>query len=120
MVSVLWRESSTGTSSKNNGDIEADPDTRNGGSILHSTTLAAGESVTFPFAICWHFPNSNQSQGVENACATSCDYSSEPAPLRRPFYAPQWNGAGAVALHVAKNYQVLREKTRHFAHALWK
>ncbi|MBW3637332.1 MAG: hypothetical protein KY445_12865 [Armatimonadetes bacterium] len=114
-MSVLWRELSSGTFRENNGDLESEPDARNGGSILHAATLEAGQSITFPIAICWHFPNSRQSYGLDAACASACDC----APTWRPFYAGQWKDAGQVAQHVAENYAVLREKTHRFADALW-
>src|SRR5579862_2944175 len=56
-LSALWREVAGGKFTANEGSNEIDTAGRNGCSILMSGTLAAGESVTHPIVIAWHFPN---------------------------------------------------------------
>ena len=132
-ISTLWHEVSTGTFRQNSGQKENRMLERSGGSVLHTASLEAGESITFPLIIAWHFPNSNQRYGElsnENcgcesstdapACdAPACDAPACDAPAWRPFYAGQWREAGEVAKYVAKNLASLRQRTRNFASALW-
>jgi len=111
-VSALWREVSTGTFSTNDGvHCDAGLSGRNGGSVLVSSTLAPGESVTIPVILAWHFPNvpfSTNGGSVEK----------ETRPWS-PFYTTQWANAAEVASYVIAQYDELLARTRAFSDALY-
>jgi len=122
-VSVIWRETSTGSFKANKGSDGIDTGGRNGGSILIEDSLKPGESVTYPIVLAWYFPNCHYEVGMaktaEKECCPGgkCDPASPP-PKWRPYYVSQWKDARDVALYVRKNYRSLRDRTRAFHDAL--
>ena len=122
-ISALWREVSTGRFTENDGTQPVDdPNSRSGGSLLAQATLAPGEAVTFPLAIAWHFPNSNQTIDRQTSPDCGPDCACDPpaaGPAWRPFYAGVWEDAPAVALYVAERYEALRARTLAFSQALF-
>ncbi|HEY9075639.1 MAG TPA: GH116 family glycosyl hydrolase [Anaerolineaceae bacterium] len=127
-VSALWREVDSGRFSENDGSAAAQSQGRNGGSILLSGILTAGESITYPIIICWHFPNAHSAYGTlqlpgtgaavsangsQHICTDSC------LPEWRPYYASQWEDAGEVLKYVRENYPRLRHRTVAFHRALF-
>jgi uncharacterized protein (DUF608 family) len=123
-ITALWREVSGGRFTENDGSTPVDDrNSRNGGSILGSATLAPGESVTFPVLIAWHFPNPQLTVGLA-AATPACDCGPggcdpvAPAAPWHPFYAGVWKDARAVVLHAAERYMALRSRTVAFQRAL--
>jgi len=114
-LSALWREVSSGAFVPRIDSGDTARDCRNGGSILLAGTLAPGESITHPFALAWHFPNSNQTYGALTPPAAPAPDS---PPLWRPYYAGQWPDAAAVMQDLAANFDSLRARTRAFPDAL--
>lgn len=106
-VSVLWREVSEGDFHPAEGLAPGSPGRRNGGSVLVSGELAAGESTTYPVVIAWHFPNMEDTSGSfeHKTC--------------HPYYAAQWSDARAVLRYVQANYVPLKERTQAFHDALF-
>jgi uncharacterized protein (DUF608 family) len=122
-ISALWREVSTGTFKENDGKSRPGMDGLNGGSILMSHRLGAGESVTFPIVIAWHFPNSHFRVGGIGDPPPPGEFSppeifDDTPPAWQPWYAGQFSDAAAVAKHVRENYASLRSRTLAFANAL--
>ena len=93
---------------------------RNGGSILLSGSLKAGEKITYPILITWYFPNCHYeagriaSQEAESDCCGDDD-----APSWKPFYATQWTDAKEIATYVGENYAALKSRTQAFHKALF-
>jgi uncharacterized protein (DUF608 family) len=126
-LSALWREVSTGTFTANEGSNPIDTAGRNGGSILLHGTLAAGESVTYPILMTWHFPNcylrvggivpvgALEPQGKEGCRSLP---NGGPPPWR-PYYASVWNDAREVALYVEEHFTELKTRTAAFHRALF-
>ena len=110
-VTYAWRECSEGRFEPNDGlDARGAPlehDSRNGFSVLVSSTLAPGESTTIPLIVAWHFPNVAQTFGAAT-----------PGPWRT-FYSTVWKDAREVARWARDNYQSLRSRTKAFSDALF-
>ena len=119
-ISALWREVESGrfTTNDGKGDVgSSGSGGRNGGSLLVKATLAAGEEITLPIVIAWHFPNSNlSSYGFLGACPP--DESCCSSPRWRTFYSTLWKDAREVAKYVHKHYSILRARTVAFQNAL--
>ena len=109
-ISALWREVSTGNFQPKPGRQTEGYTGRNGGSILIEGKLAAGQQVTYPIVITWHFPNI-VSEGKE---ANSCRQ-----PRSKPFYSTQWEDARQVLFYVRDHYESLRQRTQAFHDALF-
>jgi len=124
-LSALWREVSTGTFTANDGSNAIDTKGRNGGSILHASALAPGESRTHRVVVAWHFPNCYLQVGTAGRPADmqgspGCrSLGADAPPLWRPFYASIWNDAREVALYLEQNYAALRGRTLAFKQALF-
>ncbi len=121
-IAMIWNEISAGKFREISGTGDKEDDgSRVGGSLLVPVTIAPGESVTIPFAVTWHFPNSNQVVGLDqSACGTDCDCDTvQVGPRWRPFYAGVWKDSTAVANHVAAEYESLRARTLAFKDALY-
>jgi len=116
-LSVLWGEISSGNFRPNDGRNEAGLKGRNGGSILLEGRLAAGEKITLPIVIAWHFPNVHFSSGEMVSQEAP---SLEPlGPKWRPYYVAHWGNASQVADYVVENYTSLRQRTQAFHDALF-
>ena len=118
---ALWREVSEGRFRPNRltgGDDLAGP---NGGSILLSGRLKAGERITYPIVLAWHRPNRHSTHGRADveALRGGLAPNADPKPLWRPFYAGRWADAKEVARYVRRNYESLRSRTRAFRDALF-
>jgi uncharacterized protein (DUF608 family) len=116
-LSMLWKEVSSGNFRPNDGRNETGRHGRNGGSILLPGRLAAGEKITLPIVITWHFPNVHFSSGEIkgpqdlNLATTT--------PKWRPYYVSHWEDAAQVADYVVQNYSALRRRTQAFHDALF-
>ncbi|HYF51112.1 MAG TPA: GH116 family glycosyl hydrolase [Planctomycetota bacterium] len=125
VINAIWKEA-TDDGFSANADSGEGLNGRNGGSVKFSATLAAGEEITYPLIVAWHFPNCNVVAGQApkpkqecsgpNCCPPKSD---EPAPAWRPYYAGQFANAQEVAEHVHRNFAELREKTLAFKNALF-
>ncbi len=126
-IMALWRETSQGQLSANDGLADDEPNQPgvNGASIQMSGTLAPGQRISYPIALTWHFPNIDQHYGEPKpapACdpATGCCEAQTPSPkIWHPYYAAHWSGAGAVANTVHEKFTELRRKTFAFRDALF-
>jgi uncharacterized protein (DUF608 family) len=122
-VSALWREASTGKFRQNDGAESARAQGRNGGSIVLKGKLKAGEKVTYPILITWHFPNCHYGAGRTNnqeiGGNSNCGDGECTPPVWRPFYVSQWKDAREVSDYVRKNYKSLRTRTQAFHDALF-
>ena len=121
-ISALWREVSTGSFTTNKGNADAELTGRNGGSILLSGSLKAGESITYPILITWYVPNCHYTarrdeNNKECGGNTCCD--DNPPPPWRPYYAGLWSDAADVAQYVHKNYASLKSRTQAFHEAFF-
>ena len=115
-ISALWREVETGRFAANDGKADAGKEGRNGGSVLVKAVLAPGATTTIPVLVTWHFPNSNQYQGLEVPACEGGDCCSR--PKWRTFYSSLWKNAAEVAGYVHQHYGKLRERTVAFQNAL--
>ena len=118
-LSALWREVSEGRFEENDGANADQMQGRNGGSILLSARLEAGESVTYPLVLAWHFPNVPWGVGLADPSACDCPPGEVCAPCWRPYYAGQWSDARAVMGYVQENYAGLKDRTAAFHDALF-
>ena len=120
-ISALWREVSTAQFQANDELPAGAGSGRNGGSILLQGNLAAGESITYPVVITWHFPNiGGRSVGlIPAASLTAVGEQPGEDPRWRPFYAGQWKDALEVLHYVRQNYASLRQRTQAFHDALF-
>ena len=107
-LSVLWRELESGRFTANDGSHAGAARGRNGGSILINGGLKAGEKITYPLVIAWHFPNVDYSFGA-----------SASGRIWQPYYASQWTNAQEVFNYVSQNYAELRKHTQAFHDVLF-
>jgi len=108
-VSVLWREVSGGQFRSNEGLDGSSGKSRSGGSVLVAGELAAGEEITYPVVIAWHFPNI-----ADPDCRCDNPEKSECCRGWTPFYANRWNDALDVLQSVRQDYASLRSRTQAF------
>jgi uncharacterized protein (DUF608 family) len=112
-ICSLWRECEAGTFATNDGKLDAGKPGRNGGSILVSAKLAPGQETVIPVVLTWYFPNQNCEIGWDPKAR------GRHGPFHwRVFYASQWSDARAVAFHVHRFYDRLRERTVAFQRSL--
>ncbi|QEH32152.1 hypothetical protein OJF2_06210 [Aquisphaera giovannonii] len=74
------------------------------GGLGRTTTIAPGQSAAFTFAIAWFFPDYGENRGEMSAIAGM--------EKARRAYASRFDGAKAVADHVAKDFDRLAGQTR--------
>jgi uncharacterized protein (DUF608 family) len=121
-LSVLWRELESGRFSPNDGSHAGTARGRNGGSLLIHGRLEAGEQITYPLVIAWHFPNIDYSFGAaKDGVQTSCDCSTCDSTRKtwQPYYASQWTDAQEVFNYVSQNFLELKKRTQAFHDALF-
>jgi uncharacterized protein (DUF608 family) len=114
-LSVLWRELESGMFTPNDGTHTNAARGRNGGSILINGKLEAGEKITYPLVIAWHFPNVDYSFGATK----DEEESSSQRRIWQPYYASQWTDARDVFNDVSQNYSELKKRTLDFHNALF-
>lgn len=122
-VTTIWREVSQERFQTNDGNNEHSLLGRNGGSIMLESTLEPGNSITYPIAISWYFPNvyysvggnNNATMGVETGFAVS----QTTKPAWHPYYVTQWGNARDVLDYVSEHYSHLRNRTQAFHDALF-
>ena len=81
------------------------------GSLIVRARLSAGETLTVPILITWHFPVFQMYWGEREE--------GQPAPTWLNYYATRWGDAWEVARYVARNFQRLYDETRLFHDALF-
>jgi len=84
------------------------------GTIAAKFRVAAGDSVTMPWLITWHFPNYEHWKKGQCDCGSSCA-----APTWKNWYASQWRDAWDVARYVANSFQRLHDDTVLFHESLF-
>ncbi len=110
-ISALWRELASGDFRPTEGLSANGTPSRDGGSLLVTSELVPGESITYPIVIAWHFPNI--SAGTASGGTIQLD------GAWHPFYATQWKDAPAVLQYVRQHYAELRSCTQAFHDALF-
>ncbi|WP_309384389.1 GH116 family glycosyl hydrolase [Cerasicoccus frondis] len=110
-ITLLWKELTEGNFQPNDGANAQKCKGWNGGSLLFRGQLQPGESITYPIAITWHFPNGHFHAGYDEATKL-------PAPPWRTWYSTQWASALEVANYLQENIAQLREDTIRFRNAL--
>ncbi|HLO29162.1 MAG TPA: GH116 family glycosyl hydrolase [Anaerolineales bacterium] len=121
-LSVLWRELESDRFTPNDGSQASTARGRNGGSLLIRGRLEAGEKITYPLVIAWHFPNVDYSFGAaRDEGETSCDCGTCDSTHNtwQPYYASQWTDAQEVFKYVSQNFIELKKRTEAFHDALF-
>ncbi len=111
-LTMLWNELESGQFTPNDGVHAEHCKGWNGGTLLFKGELKPGDSVTYPLAITWHFPNGHFHSGYPK------EKNDLPTPPWRTWYSTRWKNAAEVARYLKSHGPSLREQTLAFRDTL--